>query len=762
MIEQIEISGTATFGSTPSVLDQLSVFNFFYGPNGSGKTTISRLIEDVERHPSCSLVWKNGREMETLVYNRDFVDRVFVESDDLPGIFSLGNNNKELLADIKDTNKQIDKLKDERDKLKVVLDGHDGDSGKRGELIAAKQALTEACWQKRARLGESCNDAFAGFRNSKSRFVEEVLSRQASKGTEIRTKQYLQERAETIFGDPPSAAPQLTELDYSRLTAIGNPPILAKAIVGKKDIDIAALIKKLGNSDWVKAGQDFLTDSEDRCPFCQQHLPASLEQDLNDYFDESYLRDMAEIKTLRDDYNEAADELLGAIDTILTDPPTQLDATKVKDKRDVLSARLTKNRAQLTKKKQEPSSAVTLEETDDLAAEIAALIKSAIDDIAAHNAVVRNHAAEKKKLTDECWKYLIEDELKTDLSTYFTTKASVEKAIESIETKLKSNRKELTDARQTLARLQKQTTSVEPTIAAINGVLQSFGFDGFKLAAADTPHCYKLVRSDGTDAKETLSEGERTFLTFLYFYNLIQGSHDESGAMNDRVIVFDDPVSSLDSDVLFIVSTLIKRVQQDVLDENNPVKQLFVLTHNVYFHKEVTFDSRGSGIGANHKRYWTIRKYNGCSSVTSHERNPIKTGYDLLWAELRGPSRSTVATQNAMRRILEHYFKVLGGREPLDICKEFEGADQLICRSLISWINDGSHHASDDLYLVVDQETIENYERVFRLIFEKTNHIGHYEMMMGSPPAIQLSATERLPDEADDSLSRGSDKEPVE
>ena len=114
-------------------------------------------------------------------------------------------------------------------------------------------------------------------------------------------------------------------------------------------------------------------------------------------------------------------------------------------------------------------------------------------------------------------------------------------------------------------------------------------------------------------------------------------------------------------------------------------------------------------------------------------------------AELRGSSRSSVATQNAMRRILEHYFKVLGGREPLDICKEFDGADQLICRSLISWINDGSHHASDDLYLVVDQETIENYERVFKLIFERTNHIGHYEMMMGSPPAMQPAATPSAP-----------------
>jgi wobble nucleotide-excising tRNase len=59
----------------------------------------------------------------------------------------------------------------------------------------------------------------------------------------------------------------------------------------------------------------------------------------------------------------------------------------------------------------------------------------------------------------------------------------------------------------------------------------------------------------------------------------------------DRIVVFDDPVSSLDSDVLFIVSSLIKSLFDHVRENKGNIKQIFVLTHNVYFHKEVAYTS---------------------------------------------------------------------------------------------------------------------------------------------------------------------------
>ena len=83
-----------------------------------------------------------------------------------------------------------------------------------------------------------------------------------------------------------------------------------------------------------------------------------------------------------------------------------------------------------------------------------------------------------------------------------------------------------------------------------------------------------------------------------------------------------------------------------------------------------------------------------------------------------------------VKRILEHYFQVIGGIKYEECINEFEGEDKLICKALIAFINDGSHSIFDDLVVSFDESSLENYLRVFKLIFERLHHIDHYNMMM--------------------------------
>ena len=192
----------------------------------------------------------------------------------------------------------------------------------------------------------------------------------------------------------------------------------------------------------------------------------------------------------------------------------------------------------------------------------------------------------------------------------------------------------------------------------------------------------------------------------------------------------------MDSDILFIVSNLIKGVFDEVRNGSGTVKQVFVLTHNVYFHKEVSFNTkRCADKRLSDETFWTVRKSNQESKIRHHETNPIKTSYELLWIEVRNPDRDNLAIQNTMRRILENYFKILGNVDPDDICAHFDGKDKLICRSLFSWVNDGSHFAHDSLYVSIDDSMVEGYLSVFKRIFEETGHIAHYNMMMGETTA---------------------------
>ena len=184
------------------------------------------------------------------------------------------------------------------------------------------------------------------------------------------------------------------------------------------------------------------------------------------------------------------------------------------------------------------------------------------------------------------------EEAKTVLDSYESRKTPLDAAIKNLKQGIADKQDEKEEKIQEIRELERNITSIQPTVNEINSLLSSFGFTGFKIHKSQKDGYYSIVRPDGTEAKETLSEGERSFVTFLYFYHLLKGSTSESGMTENRVVVIDDPVSSLDSDILFIVSNLIKRLFCDVRSGTGHIKQVFVLTHNVYFHKEITFNHK--------------------------------------------------------------------------------------------------------------------------------------------------------------------------
>jgi len=67
MIESLSISQVATYGNQSEVLNGLSKLNFIFGSNGSGKTTISRVIAEADGHQHCRILWKDGTKLQAMV-----------------------------------------------------------------------------------------------------------------------------------------------------------------------------------------------------------------------------------------------------------------------------------------------------------------------------------------------------------------------------------------------------------------------------------------------------------------------------------------------------------------------------------------------------------------------------------------------------------------------------------------------------------------------------------------------------------------------
>jgi wobble nucleotide-excising tRNase len=99
------------------------------------------------------------------------------------------------------------------------------------------------------------------------------------------------------------------------------------------------------------------------------------------------------------------------------------------------------------------------------------------------------------------------------------------------------------------------------------------GHDELRLDTKDTG--YEITRN-GVPAK-ALSEGETTAISLLYFLKSLQ---DRQFDLTKGVVVLDDPVSSLDTNALYLAFGFIRERTQDAA-------QLFIFTHNFTFFRQV-------------------------------------------------------------------------------------------------------------------------------------------------------------------------------
>lgn len=752
-IIRIDLSD-ASYKGTNACPEHLTYVNFFFGNNGTGKSTIAKAIQS-----GAGVTYAPGRAFKDylpLVYNQAFIDVNFHNYHNMPGVFTLNAKNDA-------AQRQIDELTGARGVERKAVTTATEEHGKKATARAKLQKdFYKECWDREEAFRTEFERTQAGKGKSKQ-FTEEVLQHKPKDtDTEVLRRLY-----DSAYSDTAKKYARFTAIaETTVLDSLDGSGILSTVIVNSANTELASFLRDIGATQWMRQGHDTYSEHADgRCPYCGRGLDETFEQTVIDSFDNKYqenLRCLDEFLTL---YRKTANDLYVPLGTFPSEVYPKIDTKPLTDKLAVLKAAIQSNIEAIREKKEEPTKVVALTETAPVLAALNEIVNGFNALIDANNAIVDAGPGKRAECTDLAFS-LLAFRLKDIIAAYKKSDAALDNEIAGFENEIKTHREALEKINVSLKAARSDTVETETAKDSINLMLRDSGMQGFSLEPKHgVDHVYEVRRPDGSIA-ENLSEGEKNFIAFLYFYHLVYGSESADGETRDKIIVIDDPVSSMDSSSLFIVSTLVRQMievcrnnadNRNRTVEGNFIKQIFILTHNAYFHREVTYSYVSK---YEYVSFYLIRKLDSKSSIkfsddvnpkVPTERmnvNPVKNSYAALWDEYK-EVKSSVPLMNVIRRILEYYFLQLCGYEGATLrqailvrgkaegkFKDVNGNDDeekfQLASAMLAYINAGSIGMNDGLDFIEECLNAAECRNIFEMIFAAMNQKQHYDMMMGA------------------------------
>ncbi|HAS1313544.1 TPA: AAA family ATPase, partial [Enterobacter bugandensis] len=334
--------------------------------------------------------------------------------------------------------------------------------------------------------------------------------------------------------------------------------ILKSPLLSSGNSHLSKFIEKLSNSDWVRNGVRYL--SEEQCPFCQQYLDSErLKEELESIFDETYNENLAQIEALKERYavwKSNIDNYLVNFEGLTAIIDESLLAKNISDIRNHYDS----NERLIVKKLSSPSISVGLISDIDVADNLNKQVNHINEQIAAHNKKIDNYVDERGILTQDLLAHLkfINE---ASLNRYHEQEKELDDLIDRLNDEVKTINSQNAKLQEENRLKASEVVNIEDTINKINDSLVSLGITGFTLIKhQDESETYKLYREGQSNAKsvfKSLSEGEKTIISFLYFIEQCKGLKNKNDIIKDKFIVIDDPISSLSHNYIYEISSMI-------------------------------------------------------------------------------------------------------------------------------------------------------------------------------------------------------------
>ena len=737
--------------------------NILYGRNYSGKTTLSRIFRSLETgqlpenydDPQYELIDENGNKIDqnnladfsspVRVFNEDFIKSnlkfLIDPTGEIAPFAILGNTNGTLVDEIKELTKEIGSSEEPKTGLHKAVDDANN------ALDSANQALSEAESDLKSKLSKKATDKSIGIKYKSDRFGD-VNYTIAKIRSDIETI-YQNEYQGPSTADIANCEAILRDTVHEPITNIR----FQHQYSTYKDEAVSLLEKEIGTSNkiqrlihdtalnlWVKRGVE-IADNASICPFCGNPITDEFWSELHAHFDE-------ESRKLENDIGGLIEQIRKEINKgAINDASIKLQLYSEYIGKYEVAKKL------LDEKLSEYYNALQ-ELIDQLEKRLANIshpveflsdkncdndIEEALDRL---NLVLNennSYAGELKNKQTSAKTVLRLKEVEDFCNTidYRAVSEKIEK-LKSIrdaaESKLNDVKDDLSNKQEALDGKKRLLNDEELGAKHVNEYLNDFFGHHFVTLEAhkdndDAKQIKFCIMRNGKPAYN-LSEGECSLISFCYFMAKLD---DVATSGQKPIIWIDDPISSLDSNhIYFIFSLIVSKIAK-----TGCFSQLFISTHNLDFLKYLNrlksyhLDKNGKQV-ADSKAYFLIERIGNHSSIQALPQylKSNATEYNYLFSQIYKVSQCVAVTDdnydilysfgNSARKFLEMYlyFKYPTDEELLPKLKRFFEPEDVPPILISRLVNEDSHGPTPEnsLRAGIDPETIPVAKKILQLL----------------------------------------------